>query len=73
MPISSNITEGFSRQSVKEKVQFYSMALGSLTELQNQLLISRDFEYIGHKAFNDLAEQTVKVEQLIYGLKRAIR
>jgi len=43
------------------------------TELQNQLLISRDFEYIGHKAFNDLAEQTVKVEQLIYGLKRAIR
>lgn len=35
-----NIVEGFSRKGRKEKMQFfYSMALGSLTELQNQLLI----------------------------------
>jgi len=33
--ITSNIAEGFSRQSYKEKVQFYSMALGSVTEIQN--------------------------------------
>jgi len=39
---TSNIAEGFSRNSYKEKLQFYSMALGSLTEIQNQLLISRD-------------------------------
>jgi four helix bundle protein len=32
---TSNIAEGFSRQSFKEKRQFYSMALGSLTEIQN--------------------------------------
>ena len=29
--ISSNIAEGFSRHSAKEKIQFYSMAHGSLT------------------------------------------
>lgn len=31
--ISSNIAEGFSRKSAKEKIQFYYIALGSLTEL----------------------------------------
>src|SRR3989344_6564204 len=36
--IGSNIAEGFSRQSRKEKLQFYYTAKGSLTELQNHLL-----------------------------------
>src|SRR3989344_224377 len=40
--ITSNIAEGFSRFSYKEKIQFYSIAFGSLTEVQNQLLISKD-------------------------------
>ncbi|MFZ2190432.1 MAG: four helix bundle protein, partial [Candidatus Magasanikiibacteriota bacterium] len=40
--ITSNIAEGFGRQSYKEKIQFYFIALGSVTELQNQLLISKD-------------------------------
>lgn len=44
--ITSNIAEGFSRKSYKEKIQFYSMALGSTTELQNQLLVARDVGYI---------------------------
>lgn len=44
--ITSNIAEGFSRNSWKEKLQFYSMVLGSLTELQNQLIIARDVGYI---------------------------
>jgi len=31
--ITSNIAEGFSRQSKKEKLQFYYVSKGSLTEL----------------------------------------
>lgn len=44
--ITSNIAEGFSRNSYREKLQFYSMALGSLTEVQNQLLIAKDVGYL---------------------------
>ena len=44
--VTSNIAEGFSRNGKKEKVQFYYMALGSLTEVQNQLLIAKDLSYI---------------------------
>jgi len=66
--ITSNIAEGFSRQSYKEKIQFYSIALGSVTELQNQLLIGRDISYINKTQFQDIAEQSVKVHKIINGL-----
>ena len=44
------------------------MALGSLTEVQNQLLIARDLLYITKKQFNKLAEQTITVNKLLNGL-----
>ena len=66
--ITSNIAEGFSRQSYKEKTQFYSVALGSLTEVQSQLLIARDLEYIHKKEFDEVARQTIKVHKMLNGL-----
>ena len=66
--ITSNIAEGFSRNSYREKLQFYYLALGSLTEVQNQILVARDITYISKTDFEKLAEQTVKVSKLINGL-----
>lgn len=66
--ITSNIAEGFSRKTYKEKVQFYMIALGSLTELQNQLLVARDVKYISQEQFQNLANHTVEVSKLINGL-----
>ncbi|OPZ23336.1 MAG: hypothetical protein BWZ03_00550 [bacterium ADurb.BinA186] len=66
--VSSNIAEGFSRRSKREKDQFYHTALGSITELQNQLLISRDLHYLSKEEFIKIADQTVKVSKLVNGL-----
>ena len=66
--ITSNIAEGFSRQSYKEKAQFYSVAQGSVTELQNQLLVARDVGYISTDKFQTIAEQSIKVHKIISGL-----
>lgn len=68
--VTSNIAEGFSRNTTKDKVQFYCVALGSLTEVQNQLVIARDLNYLDKKRFNDIANQTIVVAKLINGLKR---
>lgn len=65
---TSNIAEGFSRNSFKEKLQFYSIALGSLTEIQNQLLVARDIGYISLEEFRLLAEQSVKISKITNGL-----
>lgn len=66
--ITSNIAEGFSRQSYKDKVHFYYMAQGSTTEVQNQLLIARDIDYINQESFKNIADQSVIVHKLLNGL-----
>ena len=66
--ITSNIAEGFSRQSYKEKIQFYYISLGSLTEIQNQLLIAKDLQYISEKKFQDISNQTITISKLLNGL-----
>ena len=68
--ITSNIAEGFGRQTYKEKTQFYYISQGSLTELQNQLLLARDVGYLENLIFNQAAEQAVTSHKLISGLIR---
>jgi four helix bundle protein len=70
---TSNIAEGFGRSSYKEKIQFYFVAQGSLTELQNQLLISKDVGYIVENDFKPVANQSVKVHKIINGLIKGAR
>ena len=66
--ITSNIAEGFSRQSFKEKAQFYSIAQGSVTELQNQLIVAKDVQYIQGKTFEAINQHSIKVHKIINGL-----
>jgi four helix bundle protein len=66
--ISSNISEGFSRQSKKEKIQFYYMAKGSLTELHNQLILSKEIGYINERELNQTIEEVNHTGRLITGL-----
>lgn len=69
--ITSNIAEGFSRRGKREKMQFYSTALASLTELQNQLIIAKDLSYVSEQKFNELTELTILVHKLINGLVKS--
>jgi four helix bundle protein len=71
--ITSNIAEGFSRQSEKEKIYFYCISRGSISELQNQLLIARDIGYLKREDFDTMAEQTIIVQKLLNGLIRSIK
>jgi four helix bundle protein len=66
--VASNIAEGFSRQSRKEKIQFYFMSSGSLVEIQNQLLISKGLSYLNQNNLDFVLNQTILVQKLINGL-----
>ncbi len=66
--ITSNIAEGFSRKSKKEKMQFYYMALGSTTELHSQLILSKDLGYLKQAEFYGVIEKIVEVNKLINSL-----
>ncbi len=71
--ITSNIAEGFNRRTEKDKLHFYTMAIGSVGEVQNQLLIARDVKYITGEKFSKHAEQSILVHKLLTGLIRSIK
>ncbi len=66
--ITSNIAEGFSRHTYKDKVHFYYIALGSLTETQNQIIIAKDVQYISEKQFVQFSAQIDQMSKILYGL-----
>jgi four helix bundle protein len=73
LSITSNIAEGFGRQSTADKRRFYVIARGSMYEVQNQLLVARDTQRINDKDFNALAEHSVLCARLLHGLIRSIK
>src|SRR5260370_39601970 len=66
--VPSNIAEGKGRYSQKEFVQFLYHARGSLLELQTQLSIARELEYIDLAAFKSLESQTEELGRILNGL-----
>ncbi len=64
--IMSNIAEGFARRTDKEFANFLGIAHGSVAELQSQLYIALDQQYITNEQFHAnycLAEETSKLIQ----------
>jgi four helix bundle protein len=66
--ITSNIAEGFGRNMYRDKTQFYVRALGSVTEVHNQLLVARDVGYITADDFRRATDQSIAVNKLLNGL-----
>ncbi|MDD4179050.1 MAG: four helix bundle protein [Candidatus Margulisbacteria bacterium] len=69
--ITSNIAEGFSRYSYKDKVRFYYNSRGSISECQNCILISRDIGYVNNDQATELLIKADKIRQILNGLIRS--
>ena len=61
--IMANIAEGFSRKGNKEFIQFLFISKSSAAELQSHLYIALDQGYINRSQFDELYEQTDKVQR----------
>lgn len=72
LSITSNIAEGFGRQSLPDKKHFYIMARGSGYEVQNQLLVARDTKRISAEDFSKIAQLSLDSIRLIHGLIRSL-
>jgi four helix bundle protein len=69
--ITSNIAEAYGRYGQREQTQFFYMALDSLKEVQNQLVIAKDLKFVDQEGFSNLANQTVIVSKLLNGIIRS--
>ncbi len=63
--ITSNIVEGFYRRTANDKTHFYYLALSSLAELYNQLIIAKDLKYISTDLFKELTLKSIIIKKLL--------
>jgi four helix bundle protein len=71
--IISNIAEGVSRNTDKEKSRFIEIAYGSLMELLAQLYVSLDLEYISNSQFDELKISIDKIANKLNALNRSFQ
>ena len=66
--IPSNLAEGSARFSDKDSTRFIDISLGSLAELETQIIIAKELNFI--KENQTLLEKIKKVNALLIGLKK---
>ncbi len=72
LSITSNIAEGFGRRNLREKQQFYFVAKGSTTELQNQLILSKDLGFIEEEDFLKVEAEMIGILKMLNKLISSI-
>ena len=70
--IPSNIAEGYGRVYDKETIKFLSNALGSASELETQLILSKDLDFISLKEGRQLLEQTEEIIKMLSALIKTV-
>jgi four helix bundle protein len=65
--IPSNIAEGCGRNHPKDSIQFFHIARGSVYELETQLYLSFDQDYLDNTALKADLEKIVQCKKLLNG------
>lgn len=71
--VSSNIAEGAARESPKEFGNFLSIAQGSASEIETQLLICNRLNYITKDKLKEMLKLLDAISKMITGLKKSSR
>jgi four helix bundle protein len=64
--ISSNIAEGSSRISKKDFYRFLEIALGSLFEVETQLILSEELKFIDHQKITGIIAEIESEKKMLY-------
>ena len=71
--IPSNIAEGHARDSTREYLHYVSIALGSVAELETQVLLARRRTYIAEDAAASVLASADEVGKMLRGLQKSLK
>lgn len=66
--VPSNIAEGSKRSTNKDFKSFLHISLGSLAELETQLVIAHDLLYISDREFNPMVKELDELSKMLHVL-----
>lgn len=70
--IPSNIAEGAGRASKKEFSRFSSISIGSASELETQLIISKNLGFINDMTFERVVKELEDIRKMTIGLMKSL-
>ncbi len=73
LSIPSNIAEGCGREGDAELARITQIAMGSASELEYQIQLSRDLGYMKVEQFQHLMESTTEVKRMLAGFLQTLR
>lgn len=68
----TNIAEGSAKSSTKDFSRFLEISVGSLYELETELNVSRNLEYINNETFEVYQNKIVELQKMIIAFKNRI-
>ncbi|WP_136064696.1 four helix bundle protein [Modicisalibacter radicis] len=68
LSVPSNIAEGMSRSSTKDKRHFLVIARGSCSELRTQIYIGMEIDYISQDKGREWLQETREISSMLAGL-----
>ena len=71
--VSSNIAEGFERNTDKEFIRFLYYAKGSAGEVRSQLFLSSDLNHFNKDDFDKLYNQITEKSKMISGMIKYLK
>ncbi len=71
--IAMNIAEGCCRKGDAEMGCFLQIAMGSASELEYQLLLAHDLDYLRNPGYERLAVQVVEVKKMLSSLMQKVK
>jgi len=71
--IPSNIAEGHARDSRKKFLRFLSYSTGSLAEVETQLILAKELQFISENELNSVTLKSDEIGKMLRGLQKYIQ
>lgn len=71
--IPSNIAEGNTRRSKADYVQFLRITRGSCSEVETQIIISKNLGFIDEISFSELSSDIIEISKMLNGLINSLK
>ena len=68
--ISSNLAEGTSRISNKDKAHFTTLSFSSAMEVLNQILIAKELEFLSEEKYLEIRKKISKITNMLNSLRK---
>ena len=70
--IEANIAEGYRKIGKQDKLRFFNISQGSLSECKDYIILARDLEYINMEQYQKLWQSSEEVSRLLISYSNGI-